>query len=241
MSQHSLDGENVRSRADRQACGRVPEIVRRDSAERGILDHGALDRGGEPPVLRIRSDEVTVPGCTGSTRTGCTHRLATSHPSRIRTSTTVGATPRASRRWENSPSTKPGAIHGGSVYPQPMVSKSRSHRRATRVLCAILAGLSLLIVTTGLLSAFSFDSPRARCIYLTEQRAPELGFLDETALSAVEGSIGAMPYGLNCGYPTPEGTMLWTSATWSATLAIYGGAAAFLGLSAAVYRLRRSA
>lgn len=50
-------------------------------------------------------------GCTGSTSTACTPRSTTSRRSRRRTATTVRSTPRTSRLWENSPSTKPGAIH----------------------------------------------------------------------------------------------------------------------------------
>lgn len=54
---------------------------------------------------------------TGSTRTDSTPRSDTSHPPRRRTSTTVRSTTSASRRWENSPSTKPGAIQNRTCRP----------------------------------------------------------------------------------------------------------------------------
>jgi len=67
-------------------------------------------------------------GRTGSTRTGCTHRSATSRRSRRRMGTTVRTTPGTSRRWENSPFTKPGRFT--ALPTSPKTNSTRSSKRS---------------------------------------------------------------------------------------------------------------
>lgn len=70
----------------------------------------SASRSTGPSAPSMNSNSPPCRGRTGSTRTGCTPRSATSPRTSSRTCTTVRTLPSSNRCWENPPSTKPGAI-----------------------------------------------------------------------------------------------------------------------------------
>ena len=64
-----------------------------------------------PSAPSTNSNWPPCHGSTGSTTTGCTPHWTTSHHLKSSRSTTVKTPPRRTRARENSPSTKPGAVH----------------------------------------------------------------------------------------------------------------------------------
>ena len=92
----------------------------------------SASRSTAPSAPSTSSSSRRFPGCTGSTRTACTPRSGISPRSRWRRSTTVRSTPDSNRCRENSPSTKPGAIHSRAQQQAPQKPRLEDASRGVR-------------------------------------------------------------------------------------------------------------